>query len=147
MGSRTPRAEDSHGRAIMALIHHLTAGGAERPTLELNVRHRLVLQCLGLGGPRSIAAIGQELGLTPSTMTGLVDRLEDLGLVRRDRHETDRRAFVLRLTRKGETAFQKEVEFYRSLLDGMLEATDDDAKPMLLDVVAHLGRRRRADAA
>lgn len=147
MGSRTPRADDSHGRAIMALVHHLTAGGAERPTLELNVRHRLVLQSLGLGGPRSIAAIGQELGLTPSTMTGLVDRLEDLRLVRRDRHETDRRAFVLRLTRKGETAFQKEVEFYRSLLDGMLEATDEDAKPMLLDVVAHLGRRRRADAA
>lgn len=146
MASRRPRAEESHGRAIMALIHHLTAGGAERPTLELNVRHRLVLQSLGLGGPRSIAAIGQELGLTPSTMTGLVDRLEDLGLVRRDRHETDRRAFVLRLTRKGEAAFQKEVEFYRSLLDGMLEATDEDAKPMLLDVVAHLGRRR-ADAA
>ena len=147
MAGKTLRAEDSHGRAIMALIHHITAGGTERPTLELNVRQRLVLQTLGLEGPRSMVEIGQHLGLTPSTMTGLVDRLEDLGLLRREKHETDRRAFVLRLTPKGENAFRREVEFYRALLDGMLEATDDNAKPMLLDVVAHIGGRRRADAA
>lgn len=142
------RAEDSHGRAIMALIHHITAGGAERPTLELNVRHRLVLQSLGLDGPGSIAAIGQKLGLTPSTMTGIVDRLEDLKLVRRERHSTDRRAFVLKLTKKGEAAFQREVDFYRSILDGMLDATEKDARPLVLDVVAHLGgNNRKADAA
>lgn len=147
MATKTLRAEDSHGRAIMALIHHITAGGAERPTLELNVRHRLVLQTLGLEGPRSMAAIGQHLGLTPSTMTGLVDRLEDQGLVRRDRHDSDRRAFLLRLTRKGEAAFKREVDFYRAILNGMLEATEDDAKPLVLDVVAHLGGKRRAAAA
>ena len=145
--SKTYRADEGHGRAVMALIHRITARGTRRPTLELNVRHRLVLQALGLEGARSIAAIGQQLGLTPSTMTGIVDRLEDLGLLRREKHETDRRAFVLRLTPKGENAFRREVEFYRALLDGMLEATDDNAKPMLLDVVAHLGGRRRADAA
>jgi len=147
MAGKTVRADESHGRAIMALIHHLTASGTERPTLELNVRHRLVLQTLGLEGPRSMAAIGQQLGLTPSTMTGLVDRLEEQGLVRRDRHSTDRRAFLLRLTRKGETAFRREVDFYRALLDGLLDATDDEAKPLVLDVVAHLGRKRRAHAA
>lgn len=147
MATKTLRADESHGRAIMALVHQLTAGGAERPTLELNVRHRLVLQALGLGGPRSMAVIGQELGLTPSTMTGLVDRLEDQGLVRRERHSTDRRALVLHLTRKGSTAFRREVDFYRSLLDGMLEATEDDAKPMMLDVVARLGGHGRAKAA
>jgi DNA-binding MarR family transcriptional regulator len=147
MAGKTARADDGHGRAIMALIHHLTANGTDRPTLELNVRHRLVLQSLGLDGPRSIAAIGQQLGLTPSTMTGIVDRLEGQGLVRRDRHSTDRRAFLLNLTRKGEAAFQREVHFYRALLDGLLDATDAHARPLVLDVVAHLGRNRRARAA
>jgi DNA-binding MarR family transcriptional regulator len=147
MANKTHRADESHGRAVMGLIHRITAGGADRPTLELNVRHRLVLQALGLEGPRSMAAIGQQLGLTPSTMTGLVDRLEEQGLVRRERHSRDRRATVLRLTRKGESAFRREVDFYRALLDGMLEATDDDAKPLILDAVAHLGRARRAAAA
>jgi len=147
MADNTFRAEQSHGRAIMALIHHITAGGTERPTLELNVRHRLVLQALGLEGPRSMVAIGQQLGLTPSTMTGLVDRLEGQGLVIRDRHASDRRAFVLRLTADGEVAFGREVEFYRALLDGMLEAIEDEAKPLVLDAMSHLGAKRRADAA
>ena len=41
-------------------------------------------------------------------MTGLVDRLEEQGYLRREAHPSDRRATVLRLTRKGETAFQRE---------------------------------------
>jgi DNA-binding MarR family transcriptional regulator len=147
MATKTYRADESHGRAVMGLIHRITAGGRARPTLELNVRHRFVLQALGLEGSRPIAAIGQQLGLGPSTMTGLVDRLEEQGLVRRVRHARDRRATVLRLTRKGEATFRREVDFYRALLDGMLEATDDAAKPLILDAVAHLGGARRTAAA
>ncbi len=147
MATTRSRADESHGRAIMALIHRITAGGAKRPTLELNVRHRLVLQALGLEGSGSMAAIGQQLGLTPSTMTGIVDRLEDHGLLRRERHSSDRRTTVLRLTRKGGAAFKREVDFYRALLDGMLEATADEARPMMLDAVAHLGGTDRAAAA
>lgn len=147
MASKKYRAEESHGRAIMTLIHRITAGGTERPTLEINVRHRLVLQALGLEGSRSMAAIGQQLRLTPSTMTGIVDRLEDHGLVRREPHSSDRRATVLRLTRKGEAAFRREIDFYRAILDGMLEATEDKARPLMLDAVAHLGGTRRAAAA
>lgn len=147
MPTKTCRADESHGRAVMGLIHRITASGRSRPTLELNVRHRLVLQALGLEGSRPMAAVGQQLGLTPSTMTGLVDRLEELRLVRRERHARDRRATVLRLTRKGEAAFRREVDFYRALLDGMLGATEADARPLILDAVAHLGGARRAAAA
>lgn len=145
--SKTTRADEDHGRAVMALIHRITARGTKRPTLELNVRHRLVLQALGLEGARSIAAIGQQLGLTPSTMTGIVDRLEGLALVRRERDSSDRRAILLHLTRKGQAAFKREVDFYCALLDGMLEATEDPAKSLVLEVVTHLGRARGSAAA
>ena len=74
---RAQIAEENHARAMMRLIHQVTAGHPERTTLELNVRQRLVIQSLGIAGSRPIAAIGQQLGLTPSTMTGLVDRLEE----------------------------------------------------------------------
>lgn len=145
--SKTYRADESHGRAVMTLIHRITARGIERPTLELNVRHRLVLQALGLEGARTIAAIGQQLGLTPSTMTGIVDRLEDLGLLRRERDANDRRATLLHLTRKGQAAFKREVDFYRAIVDGLLEATEAPEKPLVLEVVTHLGRSKRAAAA
>ena len=147
MASRQQRADTSHGKSIMGLIHRVTAGNAERATLELNVRQRLVIQSLGLEGGRPIAAIGQQLGLTPSTMTGLVDRLEEQGFLRRERHPRDRRATVLRLTRNGETAYRREIDFYRALVDETLSALGDDAKRLVLDALAHLGRSATAAAA
>jgi len=147
MKSRQQRADDHHGKAVMSLVHRVTAGNAERPTLDLNVRQRLVIQSLGLEGSRPIAAIGQQLGLTPSTMTGLVDRLEEQGLLRRERHPSDRRATVLRLTRKGETAYRREVDFYRVLVNETLSAMGDDAKRLILDALTHLGRSASTAAA
>lgn len=138
-------AEESHALAMMHLIHRVTAGNPERTTLELNVRQRLIIQSLGLAGSRPIAAIGQQLGLTPSTMTGLVDRLEEQGYLRREAHPSDRRATVLRLTRKGETTFQREVDFYRTLVDQTLSALGTDAKKLVLAGLACLARG--ADAA
>ena len=111
------------------------------------MRQRLVIQSVGLEGSRAIAAIGQQLGLTPSTMTGLVDRLEEQGFLRRERHPSDRRATVLRLTRKGETAYRREIDFYRALVDETLSALGDDAKRLVLDALTHLGRSAPAAAA
>lgn len=143
---REPSAEENHARAMMQLIHQVTAGHPERATLELNVRQRLVIQSLGIAGGRPIAAIGQQLGLTPSTMTGLVDRLEQQGYLRREAHPSDRRATVLRLTRKGETAFQREVEFYRALVDETLSALGEDAKALVLAALDCLARSKSAAA-
>ena len=130
----------------MSLIHRVTAGHAERATLGLNVRQRLVLQALGQEGNRPIAAVGQQLGFTPSTMTGLVDRLEEQGFLRREPHPSDRRTTVLRLTRKGEGAYRREVDFYRALVDETLSELGDDAKRLVLDGLAHLGRSNSAAA-
>jgi MarR family transcriptional regulator, 2-MHQ and catechol-resistance regulon repressor len=143
---REQSAEENHARAMMQLIHQVTAGHPERATLELNVRQRLVIQSLGIAGGRPIAAIGQQLGLTPSTMTGLVDRLEEQGYLRREAHPSDRRATVLRLTRKGETAFQREVEFYRALVDETLSALGEDAKALVLAALDCLARSKSAAA-
>jgi len=147
MANRQRQADESHGKAVMGLIHRVTARNTERPTLELNVRQRLVIQALGLEGSRPIAAIGQQLGFTPSTMTGLVDRLEEQGLLRRQRHPSDRRATVLRLTSKGETAFRREVDFYRALVNETLAAIEESAKRVVLDALSHLGRTSPAAAA
>jgi len=124
----------------MSLIHRVTATNAERPTLGLNVRQRLVIQCLGVEGGRSMASLAQQLGVTPSTMTGLVDRLEEQGFVRREPHASDRRATVLRLSRKGEKAFAREVDFYRVLVDETVAVMAADSAKQVLDAISALGR-------
>ncbi len=45
--------------------------------------------------------LGDRVQLTSATMTGIIDRIEKLGLVERKPHPDDRRAILLCLTDKG----------------------------------------------
>ncbi len=112
----------------------------------LNVRQRLVIQRLGLEGDLPIAAIGEHLGLSPSTMTGLVDRLEEEGYVRRQPHPTDRRAKHLTLTRKGRSAFESEVGFYLTLLEGTLSALGPGGTRQVLGALSAIAAQQETAA-
>ncbi len=49
----------------------------------------------------TIANIAKDVHLSPSTLVGIVDRLERKGLVRRDRSTSDRRQVYITITPKG----------------------------------------------
>jgi len=132
------KAGSRQAEALMRLIHRVSASSSERATLELNLRQRLILQCLGLEGDQSIAAIGQRLGFSPSTMTGLVDRLEEQGYLKRRPHASDRRVTLLALSRKGNAAFLREIVWYRSLVDEIFGSLGEDAKQVVLHALETL---------
>jgi DNA-binding MarR family transcriptional regulator len=140
--SEAEAAEEEAGHrqaeALMRLIHRVSASNSERATMELNLRQRLILQCLGLEGDRSIAAIGQRLGFSPSTMTGLVDRLEEQGYVKRRPHASDRRVTLLVLSRKGKGAFLREIDWYRSLVDEIFGSLGEEARQVVLEALETL---------
>jgi len=48
-----------------------------------------------------VVALGRQAGLEPSTMTGLIDRMEKSGLVYRDADPNDRRVQRVYLTKEG----------------------------------------------
>ena len=52
-------------------------------------------------GPLSSAELSRKLHVTPSNITGVIDRLEKKGLVERIRKEGDRRVALIRLTDEG----------------------------------------------
>ncbi len=141
------KAEGHHAEALMRLIHRVTASSAGRTTMELNIRQRLVLQCLGLDGDQPIAAMGQRLGLSPSTMTGLVDRLEEQDYLTRRPHASDRRVTLLTLSEKGNLAFSRERDFYRSLVDEILGTLGWDAKQVVLRALGALHASETDDRA
>jgi len=78
-----------------------------------NQRRREVTDALGISfarsralrrlarEPMSMGELAAMLGTDPPNMTGIVDDLEDQGLVRRRPHPTDRRAKLVEATRKG----------------------------------------------
>lgn len=51
--------------------------------------------------PYSSSSLSRELDVTPPNITGLVDRLEEKGLVERKKIEGDRRTSKIELTKKG----------------------------------------------
>ena len=65
-------------------------------------------------GGQTPADLLRAFGIQPSTLTGVLDRLETRGLIRRSRHPTDRRSVLLVLTPAG----QRAATTVRQVLDG-----------------------------
>ena len=59
--------------------------------LNLTFPQALVLTVLGEGDPIPISTLAERTGSANSTVSGIVDRLEKLGLAKRQRSELDRR--------------------------------------------------------
>ncbi len=133
-----PVIEAVHVDALMGIIHRLTNAGTERPTNDLDVRQRLVVQTLGLDEPQSIASIGSTLGLSASTMTRIIDRLEQLKVLDRKPHPSDRRVTIVQLTKQGREIFEQERAFYGSILEATVSGLDDHSTSDVLNALAAL---------
>jgi len=59
--------------------------------------------------------LAKKMGVTTGTLTVMVDRLEQQGLLQRQAHETDRRSYLIVLTDKGEKLFAKHHQHHLGL--------------------------------
>ena len=85
------------------------------------------LICVLAFGPRGMAELAQCFGVEKATLTGLVDRAEQRGLVRRSPVPGDRRALRVTLTdtgRRAATAFHSEATEELNHLLSSLPSTD-----------------------
>ena len=64
-----------------------------------------VLLALSRNGPMQMNKLGEHMLVAPANVTGLVDRMEKKGYVRRRRDENDRRLYVIEETEKGSRIF------------------------------------------
>jgi MarR family transcriptional regulator, organic hydroperoxide resistance regulator len=87
--------------AVHRVLDHLAA---ELSDLGLRQAEVNVLQQLAPGSPRSVGELAAATGQRSSTLTGVLDRLEERRLVRRRVNPADRRSFTIALTAGGERA-------------------------------------------
>jgi DNA-binding MarR family transcriptional regulator len=73
------------------------------------------LACMGEGEPRALRDLVEATGQRASTLTGVVDRLERRGLVARQPHPTDRRAFEVAPTPDGRRAIARVAAAFEDL--------------------------------
>lgn len=90
----------------------------------LTVPQADVIFTLGNTDGLTFGEIGEKTLITKGTLTGVVDRLEAKGLVRRVQCERDRRCIRLRLTAKGNELFHREFPRQIEYLKARFERLD-----------------------
>ncbi len=97
--------------------------------LHLTFPQALVLNVLGEEGPMPISLLAERTGSANSTVSGIVDRLEKLGLARRERSEQDRRVILVAATEQYETLRQKATADVGGYFDSVMAtmSTEDQA--------------------
>src|SRR3954449_6649107 len=94
------------GSQAWSLMHWLTVTNKHRlfamaQEFELAPQQMFALRMLA-SGPRKMSELAQALFCDNSNVTGIVDRLEERGLLRREAAEGDRRVKLLVLSKEGE---------------------------------------------
>ena len=87
---------------VALLLSQLGANASARfarrlEALDLTPAHVGVLRVVGQQPGLSQQALAQQLGAAPSRVVKLIDELEQRGLVRRQRSDTDRRNYALHI--------------------------------------------------
>src|SRR5580700_4359685 len=78
--------------AVMQLL-----GSASAERIGINPTDLTCLNILALSGQLTAGELARATGLTTASITGVLDRLEEAGFVRRERDVADRRRVVIHL--------------------------------------------------
>ena len=89
--------------------------------LNLSVPQLRLLHLLVYDGPQLSGSLAQALGVTPSTVTGLCDRLLERGLIRREEDTADRRCTRVFATDAGDALVTEHFSSTRDELLRILE--------------------------
>jgi DNA-binding MarR family transcriptional regulator len=114
MQADAPRGHDVGADAIAACRRlHAAIDGLDQAAADLLGVSRSDLRCLNLleHGPMHPKHVSASLGITPGSVTAMIDRLEAKGLVERARTPGDRRRVLVSATPR---VFQTVGALYRS---------------------------------
>ena len=129
---RIIRAVDIHSR------HLNNAHGLTAPQLA-------TLQALHETGLTPVGALANAVHLSPGTMTGIVQKLEARGLVKRTPSRTDRRRMELRLTPKGNRLVEKAPSLLQDQFRAALGNLQDWEQHMLLSALQRIAGMMNAN--
>ncbi len=102
----TAKAEPGADEQLLPLLDHLArvgrraAEGSMTPA-GLRPRHLIALTLLSEHGPAGQQGLAEALSLDPSNVVGLLNELEDRGLITRRRDPADRRRHIVELSQAG----------------------------------------------
>src|SRR6266852_5580832 len=103
----------------------------------LTVSQSYCLRFLFFQGARTMGELAANLDVRLSTMTGVIDQLEEKGLVERVDHPDDRRSLRVELTAKGRKRYQGAHDAFLSHLEPLFGGLTPAARQDILDFLGN----------
>src|ERR1700734_4271591 len=128
------KTEEAVEQQLLPLLDHLARVGrrAAEATMSpggLRPRHLIALKLLSEHGPASQQGLAEALSLDPSNVVGLLNELEERGLITRRRDPADRRRHIVEASAAGENELactQARLGLVEDELLGALTAAERD---------------------
>jgi DNA-binding MarR family transcriptional regulator len=103
------------------------------------------LRVLANRGSSTPTELADALHLSPQTMAGILQRLEQRGLIQRERDTEDRRSFVVRMTETGQKAEAKAPPLLRDEFTKQLESLPVWEQSMMLATLQRIAQMMHAE--
>ena len=129
MFNESPNSREAQKTATGNAV--LDAAREEFERAGFEAYHYGVLALLGAGACRTQASIADALGLDRSQLVGVLDSLEERGLVERRRDAHDRRRHVVTLTAEGKRQLVKLRSIAKRVEDEFLAPLDPESREAL----------------
>jgi DNA-binding MarR family transcriptional regulator len=125
----------------------------------IDLQSRRMVEACGLTGPQlvvlrevaplgsaSISTLARSVSLSQPTVSGILERLEKRGLVRRERSEQDRRAVFVSLTPEGDRILHEAPSLLQDRFQRELERLEEWERTQMLSILQRLAGMMDAEA-
>jgi MarR family 2-MHQ and catechol resistance regulon transcriptional repressor len=121
-------------QAFLQRFREVDATATNGPHADLSMQELRVVELLGDAGPTMMRQLAEYMLLAVNSVTSLVDKLENQGLVRRTRSDEDRRVIHVELTTAGKKVYDAAVVEKLSLLRLMLGRLSSDEQEKFMSL-------------
>lgn len=140
----TPEEWDRRSAVLLTILRSqslvlkaMAAGAAKE---DLTLQQFAMLRLISRSGPMSMRRLSEELRVSAPNITGVVDRLEMKGMVRRASIPGDRRTKEIQLTAKGKAAYARVRRGYSDSLEEALDELTVEEQEILSKLLKKLAR-------
>jgi DNA-binding MarR family transcriptional regulator len=107
----------------------------------LHPYHFAILAALDRGAHETQGAIADALGYDKGQLVGLLDELEDVGLIERRRDPADRRRHVVQMTPAGKKQLERLRRLSAQVEDDFLSSLSESEREQLHDLLLRLSEQ------
>lgn len=115
-------------------------------TSGIRTQEMYVLERIYLNKRTTPKHISEKYSISPSTLTGVIDRLENRGLIRRVRTDRDRRSTELITTDKGSLAVEKHIAEDEIFTTNLFSTLETEKREKLKELLGELLDKVRTES-